>query len=402
MKLIVGAVFGLLGTGALAACGGGGGGAPAAPAPIPVTQDPFEEDVLHHVDLLVAPEHLPALVPGEDDRVPCTLTYDGVTVEEVGVRLKGKWGSRRALGQKPGFSVRTNEFVKGRTLHGVKRLLLDNGVQDASLMAEYMAYDLWRRAGVPCRRAAHARVTLNGEWLGVYTVVEAYDARFLASRFADATGNLYEGVAGRDISEVEDVGLRTNKGANDRTDLSALADVLTRASDEEFPARLGEVLDVEEWLTYWAVEALVDHFDGYARPKDGGGDPRGPNNWYAYCDPVTGRFSILPHGADQAFTFKTHEPDASPDPLALLAARSAAHPDLRARWFDRMREILDTVWDGPALAARLDAAVRRIRPSVAEGGEDPGSTLSRFDTAVADARRFLLTRRETVLERLSR
>src|SRR5436190_13194041 len=97
--------------------------------------------------------------------------------------------------------------------------------------------------------------------------------------------------------------LETNEDENDRSDLRALAAVLEEASDADLPAALEAVIDLEGFLTYWAVESLVDHWDGYAGGRKGTSihPTYGPNNYYAYGDPSTGLVSLLPHGADQCF-----------------------------------------------------------------------------------------------------
>jgi hypothetical protein len=317
------------------------------------------------------------------------------------VRLKEP-GSARPLGEKPGFSFKTNEFVKGRSLHGVKKFVFNNAVQDPSFLSEFMAYDLWRRAGVPARRAAHARVRLNGDYLGVYVVAESYEGGFLDRTFADDSGNLYEGAPGVDLTDVDVLELDTNTDENDRSDLLALAAVLREAPDDELAAALEGVLDVEGFLRYWAVEALLDHWDGYAGQNAHEGASEiglSPNNYHAYHDPSTGLFSLLPWGADQCFVRTEASVLAPPHPHAILAQRCFAHEDLRARYVDHLRAALAS-WDPGAIEARLAAAYERIGGSVAEGDQQPSVTFASFHAAVAALREFLRARPATVLLQL--
>ncbi len=382
-----------------AGCGSGGGiGIPEIPKPTQ-TSDVFAEDLLHYAELTVLPEDLALLVPFSDLRVRCTLVYDGVELADVGVRLKGGTGSARSLGEKPGFSFKTNEFVKGRSLHGVKKFVLNNAVQDPSFLSEFMAYDLWRRAGVPARRAAHARVRLNGDYLGVYVVAESYEGGFLDRNFADGKGNLYEGAPGVDLTDVDALELDTNKDENDRSDLLALAAVLLATPDDEFTAALEGVLDVEEFLRYWAVEALLDHWDGYASLNVHDASSLSPNNYYAYHDPSTGLFSLLPWGADQCLVRAEASVLAPPHPRALLAQRCFADGTLRARYVDHLRAALAS-WDPVAIEARLAAAYERIGGSVSEGDQNPSVDFPSFHAAVASLRSFLRTRQATVLTQL--
>jgi hypothetical protein len=378
---------------ALGACGGGGGGIPEVPAPV-TTDDPFQEDVLHYVELTVAEGDLPLLVPGSDLYVAATLVFDGVTVESIGLRLRGH-ASAQGLDGKPGFSVKTNEFVKGRNLHGVKKLSLNNEVQDPSWMHEHAAYDLWRRAGIACHRTAFARVRLNGEFRGVYLVSEAYDSAWLAAHFADASGNLYEGVPFHDVTEPDALELHTNEAANDRSDLEALRDVLLDSPDEDLLSDLAPLLDLDSFFTYWALESLLWDWDGYVAPGSAG-----PNNFYLYRDPSTGLFTFVPHGADQTFTDATVPVTTAPAAACVLATRLWALPEARLLWAEHVGFVLDGAWDAAALVARVDAAYVLIAGSVAEEVGSGPAAFPPFQTAVHDARDFLERRPELAREAL--
>jgi spore coat protein CotH len=386
-----------LGLGALVGCGSGGDSIPQVPA-LAATQDMFAEGVLHYAELTVAPEELARLVPESDERVRCTLVYDGVQVEEVGVRLRGGQGSRRPVGSKPGFSFKTNEFVKGRSLHGVKRFSLNNSVQDASLLSELMACEIWRRAGVPVRRVAHARVSLNGTYLGVYVVAETYQDGFLGRTFADGSGNLYEGVPGSDLTDVDALELQTNEDENDRSHLHALAAVVATASDDDLAGELEGLLDLDEFLRYWAVEALLDHWDSYAAQNVEPFLAAGPNNYYAYHDPSTGLVSLLPWGADQCFWRVGSDVLSPPHELSVLAGRCFAAPALHARYVEHLRAAL-AAWDTVDLDRVAREAYERIAGSVAEG-DRAGLTFGAFLTAVDRVRAFLRDRPEVVLAQL--
>ncbi|MBL9088319.1 MAG: CotH kinase family protein [Planctomycetia bacterium] len=383
----------------LPACGGGGAGAPLPPVPArTASTDPFDPAVLHYVDLTVAEADLPALVPFSDDYVPCDVRYDETDVARVGLRIKGE-ATARPMGDKPSWTLKTNEFVSGQKLHGKKKVHLHNCVFDASFLHEPVAYGLWRRAGVPARRTAHARVTLNGRYLGVYVVVEPYDDGFLDRTFADGDGNLYEGVLGVDVTEPADLELDTNEDENDRADLEALAHALLVEPDGALEAALERTLVVESFLGYLAVEALLHHWDGYAGQNVPAWvvGPNPPHNWYAYGDPSDGgRVTFLPHSADTTF-FDLYAPVlAPPAPAAVLATRVLAHPSLRARFIDRLREILDTAWDVPALLAEIDAAEARFLASVHEGDANADFVLAKVADELGNLRRFIRLRPEIV------
>lgn len=62
---------------------------------------------------------------------------------------------------KPGFSIKTDEFVDDQELFGITRFTLGNALWDHSFVNEHLVYETFRAAGIPAPRTALARVTLK-------------------------------------------------------------------------------------------------------------------------------------------------------------------------------------------------------------------------------------------------
>ena len=121
-----------------------------------------------------------------------TVTVDGETLAQVGVRKKGFLGSLSKV--KPSLKVRFDKFTDGQLLGGaMKRLTLNNAQQDPSMINTCMAYHIFAAAGLPAPRCNFATVAVNGENLGLYVHVESMKTAFLERNFADPSGNFYEG-----------------------------------------------------------------------------------------------------------------------------------------------------------------------------------------------------------------
>ncbi|HSP28701.1 MAG TPA: CotH kinase family protein, partial [Ilumatobacteraceae bacterium] len=332
----------------------------------------FDQTVVHEIDIEISADGLALLDPPTDDRVPVRLTVDGSTADDAGLRLKRGFGQFQGLDEKPGFSIETDEFVDGSTLLDVDRFTLGNSVWDHAFVNEQLVYELYRAAGVPAPRTALARVTVNGETFGLYVMRETYDERLLAQYFADPTGNLYESTGAHDAPDMG-LELRTNQRRGDTSDLAAIAEVVDTASDEGYRAAIEELVDVDRLLTYWAIEALTGHGDGFVYDLTAPGVlpaaddlPPGnpyPNNFYAYHDPGNARFVFLPHGADLVLGLKswfTYVVGPSTPVLiapkvdATVAARLWEDPAFRDELAERMRWVLDEIWDVQALIARTD------------------------------------------------
>jgi hypothetical protein len=122
----------------------------------------------------------------------------------VEVRLKGNvGGSFRPLTGKAGFKLK---FKKTETVFGLRKMTLNNMVQDPSMVHETLAYAAFRAAGVPASRTGFAYVRLNGNDVGVYLDLENLDEIGLARIFGSfdkETQHLYEGEDGHDVKPGE-------------------------------------------------------------------------------------------------------------------------------------------------------------------------------------------------------
>jgi spore coat protein H len=363
----------------------------------------FDPTVLHQVEITVASEHLAALDASIDTdiRVSANIVYDQLPASNIGIRLKGFIGSVQEVSEKPGFSIKLNEFVPGQKILGVKKFTLDNAVQDPSFMSAHVGYELWRRAGTPAQRTAYARVTFNGEYVGVYVVNESVTSDFLEKNFQDGTGNLYEGIFRVDVTDVEIIDLDTNTDINDRADLIALREVIDNTPDQQFVQEVSNLVDLDAFLSYWAIELLTYHWDGYAEfPSPFSNQCCSPNNYYAYHEPTRNKIIFMPHGIDQLFQNININVTAPPAPLATLAVRLFNQPEIRQQLADKIRVLLVTAWDAPVLEARMDAAFSLIQSSVLEFDRNPNFNPDSFEPSKENIRQFLRERPQLVLEQL--
>ena len=362
----------------------------------------FDQTVVHEISMEISDEDLALLDPPTDDRVPVVLTVDGETADGAGVRLKHGYAQFQGLDKKPGFSIETDEFVDGLDLFDVDRFTLGNAAWDHSFIAEQLVYEVYRAAGIPAARTALARVTVNGETFGLYVMRETYKERWLAQYFTDPSGNLYESPSGPDTV----LELRTNKGRDDTSDLAAVADVVATASDEDYRDAIEQLVDVDELLTYWAIEALTAHWDGYAfdltapgRVPPPAGPPGNPtsNNFYVYHDPETDLFVFIPHGADVAFGMGPGIDDdlapstqvlIAPKADATIATRLWADPAFRDELAERIQWVLDEVWDVQALTERADLLADLVRANGLTGSRE-FVTMAEFEERVVDRKDFL-------------
>jgi len=276
-----------------------------------------------------------------------TVFVDGETFEQVAIRKKGNLGSLSRV--RPSLKLNFRKNVEGRTAWGMKRMTLNNDIQDSSHTHQCMAYQLFRDAGAVAPRCNFAHVTVNGDDLGIYSHVESIKKPFLARHFQDNDGNLYEG-QGADFhpNKVANFELKTNERENDRSDLDRLVKAMD-VDDEQLFESLEEVIDMDAFLTHWAMEVITGHWDSYTGNQ---------NNFYTYHDPTTDKFYFIPWGTDLAFspdhTFLPPDIPTSVYAHSWPSYRLYGHPNSRAKYHKRLKELLDEVWDQEHLLMEVD------------------------------------------------
>jgi hypothetical protein len=149
----------------------------------------------------------------------------------VALHLKGAAGSFRPLDWNPAMTLNFDKFSAGQRFHGLKKISLNNSVQDPSFLTEKICRELFEAAGVPVPRAAHAQVGLNGRDLGLYVLVEGFNKQFLKRYFKNTSGNLYDGGFVKEITD--DLAINSGDNPKDRSRLDALAEA---AGSESHPA----------------------------------------------------------------------------------------------------------------------------------------------------------------------
>src|SRR5512133_1847789 len=161
--------------------------------------DLFADCAVHRCDITIEASDLKSLREEPRKFVPARLAADNVGFENVALHLKGSVGSFRPIDDKPGFTLDFCRFEDGRKFHGLRRIHLNNSVEDPSFVNERLGSDMFRAAGIPTPRVSHALVRLNGRNLGLYVLNEGFTEDFLSCYFRQPGRDLFEPNDGHDV-----------------------------------------------------------------------------------------------------------------------------------------------------------------------------------------------------------
>lgn len=280
----------------------------------------------------------------EGDRV-----YHGVQVH-----LKGAAGSFRPIHDKPAFTLAFDKYVKSQRFHGLRKLSLNNSVQDPTFLSEQLCRELFLEAGVPVPRATQVKLEVNGRDLGMYVLVEGWDRDFVSRHFSDPSGTLYDGGFLKDVTETLAVNVGNEK--SDQADRKQLVAALDEPDPTKKLEALRKILDVDRFLSMMAMEVIVWDWDGY---------PMNRNNWRLYSEPASGKLTLMPHGMDQMFW----KPDGGilPRMQGRIAQEVMKHPELRRAYIERLRSLRTRVFDVARITNRVQLIADRIQAELVNG-----------------------------------
>jgi putative membrane-bound dehydrogenase-like protein len=257
----------------------------------------------------------------------------------------------------------------GAEFHGLRGMQLQSGALDPTKARESLAFALFREAGVPAPRTALAEVTLTVQgryddaYLGLYTLVEPVDRAFLKDRFGSDKGLLVrpQGLRGLDYLGDDWAKYRgpyrplSEPEPEEAKRLVAFLKLINQADDEQFRKEIASYLDVDKFLRFMAVQAMIANADGFFTLA---------YNYSLFLDPKTNRFVFIP--GDQELSFANFGMMGSPDQLMdmsltqpyngpnRLADRLLAMPEVREAQSKLLKELASTVFRKERLLA--DAA----------------------------------------------
>jgi uncharacterized protein (TIGR03437 family) len=388
------------------------------PAASQTQDDFFDPNVLHDLRIEINPSdwaRLRALFT-TNDYYNCNLRWRNLTAENIGIRSRGL-GSRS--GDKPGLRVDFDRFENTQEFLGLKSFVLDNLVQDASMIKERLTMLLFRRMGLPASREAHCRLFVNDQYIGVYVIVESVDKRFLRRNFGEDDGYLYEyqwtesynlEYRGSDPARYSPSPFKpeTHEANPDPRPLEAMIRTINQASDGSFVGDVSQYVDLPAFMKHIAVENFVAEWDGILGSF-------GMNNFYLYRFERRNLHRFLVWDKDNTFggQLKT-ERERIEYPILqgvnenVLARRAMAAPELRNVYLDTLYRAAQSAGGaGGWLEQEIDREYNLIRlaalqdpnkrcPDPATGFHRPCSN-EEFEAEIAFLRRFARSRADFVV-----
>ncbi|MDP7062070.1 MAG: CotH kinase family protein [Planctomycetota bacterium] len=267
----------------------------------------YLRDEVTQVIVTMDPGDLQFLLDNRDTDVyaDCTVRIINSQIDEtyanVGIRPRGNT-ARDA--KKNAWKLSFNEFVPGRTCHGLKKFNLGGDAPDPSISRSSTTFDFFRAMGVPAPRTHHVWLTINdgADVEGVFVNFEQVDEIFLKAWFGNNGGRLYKcrnKGTGANLtyrgtglpSDYEALLDYEEENGGDFQLLADFIDFINNSASTAFATDIGEWLNTDGFLRAQAVDVISGQWDGLWI---------GANNYYLYENTDTGRLEYIPWDLDHS------------------------------------------------------------------------------------------------------
>ncbi len=319
-----------------------------------------------------------------NETVPVTFVADGKAYEHARLRARGAWSRGWPKKALKIFFEKENQFEHQRCLN------LNSAWRDPAFFREWLSYYVFARSGAVASTSRVVRVTVNGEFHGLYLEVEQPDKPLL-ERYGLKGAAVYKANSQQNVADERDLGAagafaqhyeKETRKQEPAADLQEFCHELatTRNVHEFFEKQV----DLPKYINYLAGTILVQNWDGFNKNHFLVHDIKGRGKWFP-----------LPWDLDRTFgdSWNGGFDEASmPIDLGTLKqpgvtgwnrqeGRFFSDPALRQQLLARIDELLRTEFTPEKLFPVIDQLENSIRGDLSQdckkwrrGGDGPAGT----------------------------
>ena len=242
-------------------------------------------------------------------RIPASITFNGATLDSVGVRYKGNSTFCLPTQQnnvKVPYNLDMNYWISGQKLMDYNKVKLANAWLDPTYCKEYIASRIYRKY-LPTPEINLISLHSQGNYTGLYVNTESINKQFLEKHFGEDEGVLFKCDGAGVFCDENGNGTEggTPSLAHLGSDSTSYYDSYTIKSEHgweelmnlistlEFtPENIEDVINMDRVMWAMAVNTVTNNLDTY--------NGYYVHNYYLYQD-VEGRFQMIPWDLDNTF-----------------------------------------------------------------------------------------------------
>lgn len=162
------------------------------------TEDVLDKNSITSIDIKIKESDWKWLLENatKEEYKTADVTINGETFNNVGIRPKGNSSltsvANDSTTDRYSIKIDFGQYVDGQTYHGIRKLVLNNNISDATYMKEAISYDIYNFLGIATPEYSYTDIKINGSDWGLYLGVEVIDERFIEKNYGEVSGNLYK------------------------------------------------------------------------------------------------------------------------------------------------------------------------------------------------------------------
>jgi spore coat protein H len=288
---------------------------------------------------------------------------------------------------------------------------LNSAWRDASYIRETLAYHVYAACGVPASRSRLVQLQINGQFRGVYVEVEQVDKTLLA-HFQLKGASLYKATSDNNEADERDHGREAAFAAHYENETQATNGLHElRAFCHELAVTTNAVeffnqrLDLEKYINFLAATVLIQHWDGYNKNHFMVYDRRGSGKWLAWPWDLDRTFGDHWSGSFDAATLPIllgTRQRPSVTGWNRLQDRFFSEPALRARFYTRLAELLETEFSEKKLFPLLDEWEAEISGAAEQDRRRWSGPSEDFHQGIGTVKRFIQQRRSYLIREMKK
>lgn len=155
----------------------------------------FDTSRVHTVDIVMDDWEGFLATCESEEYSSCSVIIDGEAYSGVGIRGKGNTSLSTVSSldsDRYSFKIEFDQYDSSKSYYGLDKLSLNNLIQDATMMKDYLVYQLMAEMGAAAPLCSFVYITVNGEDWGLYLAVEGVEDAFLQRNYGSDHGELYK------------------------------------------------------------------------------------------------------------------------------------------------------------------------------------------------------------------
>lgn len=222
-------------------------------------------------------------------RYSVTLQYGG---NEYEVKIRNQGGLARQ-GTKRNYLIEMDEgFVTISSSNRISNFILSGQWTDNTLMRNVLAAEIYEAAGLEVFEQSYISFFLNGNYTGLYLMIEVVDQDFFLRRGIETECFYKVRYSTLSANHYTSVEKQFDRFPDEPYygDIAELIDVLDQAPASQLSEKLEPLIDVTNFLNYISATFVVGNIDNAER------------NYYLYHE-KNGKLKILPWDLDYTFLY---------------------------------------------------------------------------------------------------